>query len=173
MNGRVHIFVRLCSYSQHSEFLFRHRTSKEKEAEEEEDKSMDKREIEWETPWRRYIGTEATNEVHSENRATDTVPKLARARARGVRTTPVGFLVHDDYKRSSTIASALFFLVDYFFHSDTTSSSPLLFLPPSSIPFLSLAWVNCSWDSSGSHSGVNSFTPLLIPFLYFEVYRMQ
>lgn len=39
MNARVHIFIRLCSYSQHSGFLFG--TLKEKE-----DEDMDKRETE-------------------------------------------------------------------------------------------------------------------------------
>lgn len=77
-------------------------------------------------------------------------------------TTPVGFLVRDDYERStivSTFFRRLFF--SPFFHSSLSHPSALslpLFLPALA---LALSRVNCSWDSSGSHSGVNSFAPSL------------
>lgn len=105
----------------------------------------------------------------SENRATDTVPETHTrdgnypgrfSGARWLRTIDDRF-----YLFSSVIFFALLSLLPL-------SPPALLRRSPSPLS-LALSWVNCSWDSSGSHSGVNSFAPPLTSFLHLEIYRIR
>jgi len=95
----------------------------EKESKEEEDESMDKREIEWD-PLKEIYNTE--QRMRSFRESGHRHSARTRARSRGVRTTPVGFLVRDDYKRSTAIVS-IFFQSTIFF----VLISPLLHVPSS------------------------------------------
>lgn len=159
-----------------SRVSLRHSTSEEKEDEEEEHEDTDKRETEWD-PLKEIYSTEQRMRSFRESGHRHSA-RNSRVRSR-IRTYEGLELPRSVFWCAMTTSnrlrsflsffSRLFFSFWYHLFSTFFLSSPSR---PPSLSFSCSAWVNCSWDSSGSHSGVNSFTPLLIPFLYFGIYRV-
>lgn len=147
MNARVYIFVRLCSYSQHPGFLFGTAHRRRKRTGKKRTKSTGEREAEWD-PLKEIYSTEQRMRSFRESGHRHSA-RNSRARPRGVRTTPVGFLgvvIGARWLQAIDYDRFHLFSVDYFFSFwyHLFSTSPLSSSSPASLPSPSLSLLLCA-----------------------------